>query len=92
MLIASWHFRRDGVDRLVEPIDPGQFANFRLVTARRNPNMVILLASLIVGVPWIGIQLVALWTLISLIVHAVQLAQANDRARRGKPVVSWLDA
>ena len=66
-------------------------SNFRLVTARRNPNMVILLASLIGGYPWIGIQLVALWTLISLIVHAVQLAQANDRARRGKPIVSWLE-
>ncbi len=67
-------------------------SNFRLVTARRNPNMIILLASLIAGYPWIGIQLVALWTIVSLIVHAVQLAQANDRARRGRPVVSWLEA
>ena len=66
-------------------------SRFRLVTARRNPNMVILLASLVVGHPRIGIQLVALWTLVSLIVHAVQLAQANDRRRRGRPVTSWLE-
>ena len=33
---------------------------------------------------------VALWTILSLIFHAVRLAQANGRAYRGQPVVSWL--
>ena len=37
-----------------------------------------------------GIELVALWTLISLIFHAVRLAQASAAHDRGEPVVSWL--
>ena len=65
-------------------------SQFRLITARRNPNMVILVASLLVGRPDLGIELVALWTLVSLIFHAVRLAQANARHDRGRPVISWL--
>ena len=68
------------------PID----SKFRLITARRNPNMIILFASLIVGRPDVGIELVALWTIMSLIFHAVRLAQANARAERGRKLVSWL--
>ena len=65
-------------------------SKFRLITARRNPNMVILVASLIAWRPDLGLELVALWTLISLIFHAVRLAQANAAFERGRPVVSWL--
>jgi phosphatidylglycerophosphate synthase len=68
------------------PID----SKFRLVTARRNPNMVILVAALIFARPDIGLELVAGWTIVSLIFHAVRLAQANERAARGEPIVSWL--
>ena len=68
------------------PID----SKFRLITARRNPNMVILVGSLIVGRPDMGLELVALWTLISLNFHAVRLAQANAAAERGRIPVSWL--
>lgn len=65
-------------------------SQFRLITARRNPNMVILFVALLFGRPDIGIELVALWTLLSLIFHAVRLAQANARRERGQAVVSWL--
>ena len=65
-------------------------SRFRLITARRNPNMVILVASLLVARPDLGIELVALWTILSLIFHGVRLAQANARRDRGRPVVSWL--
>jgi len=65
-------------------------SKFRLVTARRNPNMAILLVTLIFGRPDVGLELVALWTLLCLIFHAVRLAQANARRDRGRPVVSWL--
>jgi phosphatidylglycerophosphate synthase len=65
-------------------------SQFRLITARRNPNMVILVAALLFGRPDLGLQLVALWTILSLIFHAVRLAQANARRDRGQPVVSWL--
>ncbi|MCL6741216.1 CDP-alcohol phosphatidyltransferase family protein [Sphingomonas sp. RB56-2] len=65
-------------------------SRFRLITARRNPNMVILVAALLVGRPDLGIELVALWTILSLIFHAVRLAQANARHDRGRTVTSWL--
>jgi hypothetical protein len=61
-----------------------------LITARRNPNMVILVGSLIFWRPDLGLELVALWTLISIIFHAVRLAQANAAAERGRAITSWL--
>ncbi|WP_066550253.1 MULTISPECIES: CDP-alcohol phosphatidyltransferase family protein [unclassified Sphingomonas] len=65
-------------------------SQFRLVTARRNPNMVLLLAGLAIGRPDWGIIAVAAWTLLSLIVHLVRLGQAMARRARGEPVTSWL--
>jgi phosphatidylglycerophosphate synthase len=70
------------------PID----SKFRLVTARRNPNMVILVAALLFRRPDLGLELVAGWTIVSLIFHAVRLAQATERVARGERIVSWLDA
>jgi phosphatidylglycerophosphate synthase len=68
------------------PID----SRFRLITARRNPNMVLLIGALLFGRPDVGLELVALWTLLSLIFHTVRLAQAKARIYQGRPVVSWL--
>ena len=68
------------------PVD----SKFRLITARRNPNMAILVGSLIFWRPDLGLELVALWTLISIIFHAVRLAQANAAAERGRAITSWL--
>ena len=56
----------------------------------RTVSIHILVASLIAGRPDLGIELVALWTLLSLIFHAVRLAQANARRDRSQPVLSWL--
>lgn len=89
------------VQRLVEGAFIARFAmhihvwrrfdsRFRLVTARRNPNMVILTAFLAAGRPDWGLVAVAAWTLISLAVHIVQLAQALAARAAGRPVVSWL--
>jgi phosphatidylglycerophosphate synthase len=69
------------------PID----SKFRLVTARRNPNMVILVAALLFRRPDLGLEFVAWWTLASLIFHAVRLAQATEQTGRGERVVSWLE-
>jgi phosphatidylglycerophosphate synthase len=66
-------------------------SKFRLITARRNPNMVILMGSLLAGRPDVGLELVALWTILSLIFHAVRLAQAEMHSWRGQPLVSWLE-
>jgi phosphatidylglycerophosphate synthase len=65
-------------------------SRFRLVTARRNPNMVILFVSLLLGRPDIGIVAVAVWTVASCLVHLVRLVQALARKHRGQPVTSWL--
>jgi phosphatidylglycerophosphate synthase len=70
------------------PID----SKFRLITARRNPNMVILVGALLFGRPDTGLVLVAWWTIVSLIFHAVRFAQASERAMRGQKIVSWLEA
>ncbi|PAX08085.1 CDP-alcohol phosphatidyltransferase family protein [Sphingomonas lenta] len=63
---------------------------FRLITARRNPNMVILFASLLIFRPDWGIVGVAVWTALSLVVHLVRLFQAMAARARGGAVVSWL--
>jgi hypothetical protein len=65
-------------------------SQFRLITARRNPNMVLLVGALLFGRPDVGIELVALWTIVSLIFHAVRLAQATVKSEQGEPIVSWL--
>lgn len=66
-------------------------SQFRLITARRNPNMVILFVSLLFGRPDIGLIALAWWTVISLIVHAVRLAHAYAVKRSGQPIVSWME-
>lgn len=62
-------------------------SGFRLIAARRNPNMIILFVSLIASRPDWGLIGIAAWTLISLAVHFVQLGQAFASRR---PVRSWL--
>ncbi|WP_033073977.1 CDP-alcohol phosphatidyltransferase family protein [Sphingopyxis sp. MWB1] len=66
-------------------------SRFRLITARRNPNMLILFVALLAGRPDIGLILLAWWTVISLAVHAVRLAQAYAARRRGEAIVSWME-
>lgn len=63
---------------------------FRTITARRNPNLAILTIATLLGSPDIGFIAVAAWTLISLLFHAVRLAQAGWLRLRGEPIVSWL--
>ena len=63
---------------------------FREVTARRNPNLVLLTLFWLIGRPDWGLIAVAAWTLISLLVHAVQLVQAFAAKRREGKLVSWM--
>jgi phosphatidylglycerophosphate synthase len=62
---------------------------FRLITARRNPNLAILTVATLFGRPDIGINAVAIWVAICLVVHALQIVQAAIARQRG-PLVSWL--
>ncbi|WP_374470506.1 CDP-alcohol phosphatidyltransferase family protein [Phenylobacterium sp.] len=61
---------------------------FRLITARRNPNLLILTPATLLGAPGYGFWLMGAWTAISLAVHVVQLAKAFMTPR--DQVVSWL--
>ena len=61
---------------------------FRLITARRNPNLLILTPAWLIGQEVLGFYLVAIWTGLSLLVHGVQLVQAVATPR--ERVVSWL--
>lgn len=62
---------------------------FRQVTARRNPNLLILTAATILGRPDIGIVAVAVWTVACFLIHLARIVQAFA-ARRTGPLVSWL--
>jgi phosphatidylglycerophosphate synthase len=64
-------------------------AAFRTVTARRNPNLILLSVGTIAGHPDTGLVMVALWTGVSLLFHLVRLAQAFAARRRGESVVAW---
>jgi phosphatidylglycerophosphate synthase len=65
---------------------------FRLITARRNPNLLILTAAALMHVPDTGFALVAWWTIISFIFHCVRIAQAFQAQLAGRPPKSWLQA
>lgn len=63
---------------------------FRLITARRNPNLAILTVAVVAGRPKEGFVVVAAWTIASLVFHAVRILQAAVAARVGRPPKSWL--
>jgi phosphatidylglycerophosphate synthase len=62
---------------------------FRTVTARRNPNLILLTVGTLGGRPDLGMLMVALWTVASLSFHAVRLLQAFALRARGGAVVAW---
>lgn len=62
---------------------------FRQITARRNPNLLLLTLSAIAGRPDLGLIAVAWWTMICLVLHGIQLAQGFAAARRA-PLTSWM--
>ncbi len=96
-IVAGYVLQRleEGVFIAVFAIDMHIWKRFdsrlRLVTARRNPNLLILTASVLAGRPDWGIVAVAWWTVICLAVHALRLLQAAWERRRG-PLRSWLAA
>src|SRR5690606_1784978 len=67
-------------------------SRFRLITARRNPNLFLLTISALAGRPDLGMVWVAIWTVLSLLFHSVRIVQALYRRRVQGPIVSWLAA
>lgn len=64
---------------------------FRLILARRNPNMIILTISWLLMRPDIGLFLITLWHIVTFAVHIVQSVQAEIRHAQSRDVISWLD-
>jgi phosphatidylglycerophosphate synthase len=62
---------------------------FRQITARRNPNLLILMAATILGAPREGLIAVAVWTVFCFLIHLARIGQALA-ARRSGPLSSWL--
>lgn len=63
---------------------------FRQVTARRNPNLILLTLFTVLAKPDWGLLAVAGWTVICLALHVLQLLQAFAAKRRTGPLTSWM--
>jgi phosphatidylglycerophosphate synthase len=63
---------------------------FRLVTGRRNPNLLLLTGSLVAGRPDTGLLLVTAWTVISSIFLVFRLELGRREKRATGELRSWL--
>jgi phosphatidylglycerophosphate synthase len=73
--IFSWH-----------PID----SYFRLITGRRNPNLILLTVSTIFGRPDLGLLAVAFWTVATSLFMLVRLGMALRERFTNGPLSPWL--
>lgn len=62
---------------------------FRTITARRNPNLILLTLGTLIGRPDWGFFLVAAWTLCSIGFHTIRLLQAGVLSLRGHAIEEW---
>jgi hypothetical protein len=65
---------------------------FRLITARRNPNLLLLTAGALAGLPKEGLVAVAVWTVASSVVLVVRLGQAAYARMRHGRLQPWLES
>lgn len=63
---------------------------FRLITARRNPNLILLSASAAAGRPDLGLLAVAAWTVATSLFLVARLAMGWRAMVRSGPLRSWL--
>lgn len=64
-------------------------ASFRLVIARRNPNLVVLTAATLLGRPDLGIMIVVVWTVACCLIQCVRIGQAKLTQRSGHSIESF---
>ncbi len=67
-------------------------STFRLITARRNPNLIILTLFALAGLPDAAYLALAAWIIISFDVHTVRYLQAFVLRKNGAAIGSWLAA
>jgi phosphatidylglycerophosphate synthase len=65
---------------------------FRTITARRNPNLILLTVAVLAGAPELGMPMVAIWTVASIAFHCVRLTQAFVARARGETIGPWDEA
>lgn len=82
--VFLWQFKMES--HSWERID----SQFRLIIARRNPNLALLTGFLLAGAPETGFLAVALWTAASLAFQCLRTAQAFRVRRRDGALVSWM--
>lgn len=63
---------------------------FRLIAARRNPNLIFLTASVLFGRPDLGLEAVAVWTVFCTIILLGRLLGASWVKATGGSLQSWL--
>lgn len=68
------------------PID----SYIRLITARRNPNLILLTVSLVAGRPDLGLVAVAFWTIVSSLLLLLRVLLALRARIVSGPLRSWL--
>jgi hypothetical protein len=70
---------------------PFDFA-FRLVIARRNPNLVLLTGATLLGQPDLGLIAVGSWTLCCIFIQCVRIAQARIYQMRGNEISPYTES
>jgi phosphatidylglycerophosphate synthase len=63
---------------------------FRQITARRNPNLILLTVFTLLAKPDWGLLAVAAWTVACLALHTIQLLQAFAEKKKSGPLASWM--
>lgn len=64
---------------------------FRLVMARRNPNLILLTGSYLLDDPESGLVAVALWTVLSSVILTIRLLQGMYARRRTGDLRPWIE-
>ena len=65
---------------------------FRTISARRNPNLILLSVATLGGRPDLGLVMVAIWTVVSIGFHLERLVQALVERSKGAEIVCWHEA
>jgi hypothetical protein len=62
---------------------------FRTITARRNPNLLLLSVGTLGGRPDLGLVMVAIWTVVCMGFHIERILQALFERSRGIRIECW---
>lgn len=65
---------------------------FRTITARRNPNLILLSVATLGGRPDLGLVMVAVWTVVSIGFHLERVVQALVERSQGGEIFRWDEA